>query len=73
MWVLYASKGKRRKKKNGGKRLTGGCELWFKHSEPKKILMEKLALLKEKFVRSNGAIKKGLVQVGAGSLGKLKN
>ena len=39
----------------------------------KKILIEKLALLIEKFVRSNGAIKEGLVQVGAGSLGKLKN
>ena len=54
---------------NGGTRLTGGCELWFKHSEPKNIngksspLTENLGMLK----RCN---KRRISASGSGKFGK---
>ena len=57
--------------KMGRKELIGGCKLWFKHSEPKNILMENLAPNRKLSVLKRCNYRK-LVQVGAEVWGNSK-
>ena len=55
-------------KMGGEKKLTGGCELWFKHSGPKNI-NGKPSPYQKIWVCSNGAIKE-ISASGSGKFGK---
>ena len=68
--MLYASREKRRKKE--GKKMGGKLDRWLRaviqtQRAKKKNINGKIIPPNRKSVRSNGAIKEGLVQVGAGN------